>query len=105
MQRGQVGLRAGLHAPRRAVEDQQQRGRGEGDGADHGEELGVGEPAPEGAEIAGEQVAHEDRRKPDGDLLAEMAERHETDSTAYRGEVVPYFSAPENEDVRIHFWI
>ena len=31
------------------------------------------------------------RRKPAGDLLAEIAERHETDATAYRGEVVPYY--------------
>ena len=31
------------------------------------------------------------RRKPAGDLLAEMTERHETDATAYRGAVVPYY--------------
>src|SRR5262249_43884777 len=33
------------------------------------------------------------RRKPAGDLLAEMAERHETDANAYRGPVVPYYPA------------
>jgi predicted CXXCH cytochrome family protein len=42
------------------------------------------------------------RRKPAGDLLAEMKERHETGANAYRGEVVPYYPAvlpktPENE--------
>ena len=42
------------------------------------------------------------RRKPAGDLLADMAERHETGDKAYRGEVVPYYPgklppAPENE--------
>ena len=42
------------------------------------------------------------RRKPAGDLLAEMAERHETDATSYRGAVVPYYpktlpKTPENE--------
>jgi Putative Zn-dependent protease, contains TPR repeats len=31
------------------------------------------------------------RRKPAGDLLAQRAERHETEATAYRGEVVPYY--------------
>ncbi len=31
------------------------------------------------------------RRKPAGDLLAEMAERHETAATAYRGPVVLYY--------------
>ena len=31
------------------------------------------------------------RRKPAGDLLAEMAERHETDAGAYRGEVALYY--------------
>ncbi len=31
------------------------------------------------------------RRKPAGNLLAEMAERHETDANAYRGEVVLYY--------------
>ena len=35
-------------------------------------------------------------RKPPGELLADIAERHETDATAYRGEVVPYYSVPEN---------
>jgi tetratricopeptide (TPR) repeat protein len=42
------------------------------------------------------------RHKPSADLLAEMAERHETDATAYRGPVVPYYpptlpSTPEND--------
>src|SRR5262249_37171105 len=42
------------------------------------------------------------RRKPAGDLLAEMTERHETDADSYRGEVVPYYPehlprTPENE--------
>ena len=42
------------------------------------------------------------RRKPDGDLLAEMAERHETGANAYRGEVVLHYPAqlphtPEND--------
>ncbi len=37
------------------------------------------------------------RRKPSGDLLADIAERHETDASAYRGEVVPYYSIPEND--------
>ena len=42
------------------------------------------------------------RRKPAGDLLAEMAERHETDATAYRGPVVLYYpqalpKTPEND--------
>jgi predicted CXXCH cytochrome family protein len=31
------------------------------------------------------------RYKPAGDLLAEIAERHETDANAYRGPVVPYY--------------
>jgi tetratricopeptide (TPR) repeat protein len=31
------------------------------------------------------------RRKPDGDLLAELEERHETGDNAYRGEVVLYY--------------
>jgi tetratricopeptide (TPR) repeat protein len=34
------------------------------------------------------------RRKPAGDLLADMVERHETNTTAYRGEVVPYYPNP-----------
>ena len=42
------------------------------------------------------------RRRPAGDLLAEMAERHETGDKAYRGEVVPYYPgklrpAPDND--------
>jgi predicted CXXCH cytochrome family protein len=42
------------------------------------------------------------RRKPAGDLLAEIAERHETDSRAYRGPVVLYYPealphTPEND--------
>lgn len=42
------------------------------------------------------------RRKPEGDLLAERAERQETGTRAYRGPVVPYYPAtlaptPENE--------
>ncbi len=42
------------------------------------------------------------RRKPVTDLLAEKAERHETDLTAYRGPVVPYYpralpKTPEND--------
>ncbi len=42
------------------------------------------------------------RRKPSGDLLADLEERHETDATAYRGEVVLYYPktlapAPEND--------
>ena len=42
------------------------------------------------------------RRKPARDLLAEMAERHETDGAAYRGEVVLYYPeeaprTPEND--------
>lgn len=42
------------------------------------------------------------RRKPAGDLLAEMAERHETEATAYRGDVVLYYPealphTPEND--------
>ena len=42
------------------------------------------------------------RRKPAGDLLAEIAERHETDANAYRGEVVLYYPeelphTPEND--------
>src|SRR5260370_39701857 len=41
-------------------------------------------------------------RKPAGDLLAEIAERHETDSNAYRGPVVLYYPeelphTPEND--------
>src|SRR5207245_310235 len=37
------------------------------------------------------------RRKPARDLVAEIAERRETDANAYRGEVVPYYprQAPE----------
>jgi Tfp pilus assembly protein PilF len=31
------------------------------------------------------------RRQPDRDLLAGLLERHETESSAYRGEVVPYY--------------
>lgn len=42
------------------------------------------------------------RRKPTGDLLAEIPERHETGTQAYRGEVLPYYPAalpptPENQ--------
>jgi predicted CXXCH cytochrome family protein len=42
------------------------------------------------------------RRKPAGDLLQEIAERHETDATAYRGPVVLYYPqqlphSPESE--------
>jgi predicted CXXCH cytochrome family protein len=42
------------------------------------------------------------RRKPAGDLLADQAERHETDATAYRGRVVLYYpeqlpQTPESE--------
>src|SRR5258708_3902125 len=42
------------------------------------------------------------RRKPAGDLRAEIAERHETDSTAYRGPVMLYYPealphTPEND--------
>lgn len=42
------------------------------------------------------------RRKPAGDLLAEIPERHETGNLAYRGEVLPYYPtvlppAPANE--------
>jgi tetratricopeptide (TPR) repeat protein len=42
------------------------------------------------------------RRKPEGELLAERAERHETGNNAYRGEVVLYYPeklppAPEND--------
>ena len=31
------------------------------------------------------------RRKPARNLVAEMAEKRETDASAYRGEVVPYY--------------
>jgi tetratricopeptide (TPR) repeat protein len=34
------------------------------------------------------------RRKPSTDLLAEIPEFHETEKTAYRGEVVPYYPKP-----------
>jgi tetratricopeptide (TPR) repeat protein len=34
------------------------------------------------------------RRKPERDLLAPLAERHETAETAYRGEVIPYYPQP-----------
>ncbi len=34
------------------------------------------------------------RRKPSGDLLADLEERHETDATAYRGPVVAYYPNP-----------
>jgi predicted CXXCH cytochrome family protein len=34
------------------------------------------------------------RRKPAGDPLAEIPERHETTADAYRGEVVPYYPNP-----------
>ncbi|MGC2659577.1 MAG: tetratricopeptide repeat protein [Bryobacteraceae bacterium] len=42
------------------------------------------------------------RRKPSGDLLKELAERHETDADAYHGPVVPYYPkelphTPEND--------
>jgi predicted CXXCH cytochrome family protein len=42
------------------------------------------------------------RRKPARDLVAEMAERHETEGDSYRGEVVPYYPeqlphTPEND--------
>jgi predicted CXXCH cytochrome family protein len=37
------------------------------------------------------------RRPPAGDLLAEKAEIHETASTAYHGEVVPYYPAMPGE--------
>ena len=42
------------------------------------------------------------RQKPARDLLADMAERHETEGDAYRGEVVPYYpptlaQTPEND--------
>ena len=35
------------------------------------------------------------KRQPRANLLAPLVERHETGSTAYRGEVVPYFPADE----------
>jgi tetratricopeptide (TPR) repeat protein len=34
------------------------------------------------------------RRRPDGNPLADLAERHETDATAYYGEVVAYYPNP-----------
>jgi tetratricopeptide (TPR) repeat protein len=34
------------------------------------------------------------RRKPNGDLLADMPERHETGKSAYRSKVVPYYPEP-----------
>ena len=34
------------------------------------------------------------RRKPAGDLLADLPERHETGNDAYRGKVVPYYPEP-----------
>ncbi len=34
------------------------------------------------------------RNKPAGDLLADIAERHEDATTSYRGEVVPYYPDP-----------
>jgi tetratricopeptide (TPR) repeat protein len=34
------------------------------------------------------------RNKPPGDLLADLAERHEDSTTSYRGEVVPYYPDP-----------
>ena len=34
------------------------------------------------------------RRKPGGDLLIDLAERHETDGNTYRGRVVPYYPSP-----------
>ncbi|MGH9663125.1 MAG: tetratricopeptide repeat protein, partial [Bryobacteraceae bacterium] len=34
------------------------------------------------------------RRKPAGNLLADMAERHETGGAVYHGEVVPYYPSP-----------
>jgi len=42
------------------------------------------------------------RRRPTGDLLAQIAERHETDENSYRGEVTLYYpsqlpKSPENE--------
>jgi len=40
------------------------------------------------------------RRRPARDLLAKIAERHETDATAYHGKVVLYYprTAPRPED-------
>src|SRR5262249_1893230 len=42
------------------------------------------------------------RRKPSGDLLADLPERHESGPAAYRGPVMPYYPAslphsPEND--------
>ncbi len=33
------------------------------------------------------------RKKPDGDLLADIAERHEDSASSYKGEVVPFYPA------------
>ena len=59
--------------------------------------------------LADEDVVHAvmtdhyiQRRKPDRDLLRQIAERHETNRNAYHGDVVLYYPeelarAPENE--------
>ena len=38
------------------------------------------------------------RRRPGGNLLADLAERHETDATAYHGEVIAYYPNPLSPD-------
>jgi predicted CXXCH cytochrome family protein len=38
------------------------------------------------------------RRPPAGNLLADLAERHETNATAYRGEVIAYYPNPLSPD-------
>jgi len=44
------------------------------------------------------------RRKPAGDLLAPLGEQHETETTRYRGEVVPYYppQLPQTEENELY---
>ena len=45
------------------------------------------------------------RNKPSGDLLAEMAERHEDSTNSYRGEVVPYYPHPLPNSVENRYYL
>lgn len=46
-----------------------------------------------------------ERKKPAGDLLADMAERHEDSTTSYRGEVVPFYPARLPDSVEDRYYL
>ena len=45
------------------------------------------------------------RNKPAGDLLADLAERHEDAATSYRGEVVPFYPDPLPSSVENRYYL